>query len=174
MLFILHLAWHLQVLQIGKFSLRKNFHRSPSTTKIKEANYFLGQINGVSLFRRVVIATKIKPGKNLTAEIFYQRKIPHLRTVCQGCMLLCHHRWVIHALLMTIYAVLICIPYLCHFLICIPYLCCFDPYSGYFSNQIKFQTAMLCKKIKRPENYFSTKIIAQRKKRDRLQQIKST
>ena len=40
------------------------------------------RINGVSLFRRVVIAPKIKPGGNLTGEIFYQRKISDLWYVC--------------------------------------------------------------------------------------------
>ena len=40
----------------------KSFCRSPSTTKIKPAKYFLPGINRVSLFRcMVVITTKIKP-----------------------------------------------------------------------------------------------------------------
>ena len=47
------------VLQSGKFSSWKNFGRSPSTPKIKLAKYFLLHINGISLYCRVVIATKI-------------------------------------------------------------------------------------------------------------------
>ena len=65
--------------QIGKFSPRKKFRRSPSTTEIKPTKYFLPHINGVSLYCLVVIATKIKPGENLTDEIFFRRKIPDLR-----------------------------------------------------------------------------------------------
>ena len=34
---------------------------------------------GASLYGRVVIAMKIKPGENLTKETFYRRKIPDLR-----------------------------------------------------------------------------------------------
>ena len=65
----------------------KNFRRSPSTMKIKQTKYFLPWINWVSLYCQVIIATKIKPGKNLTAEIFYRQKIPDLwytpdRTCC--------------------------------------------------------------------------------------------
>ena len=43
--------------------------------------YFLQHINGVSIYSRVFIATKTKPGENLTGEIFYQRKIPDLQYV---------------------------------------------------------------------------------------------
>ena len=50
-------------------------------TKIKPMKYFLRRINGVSLYCRVVIATKIKPRENLTDEIFYRRKIPDLQYV---------------------------------------------------------------------------------------------
>ena len=69
--------------QIGKFSLWKNFRRPPSTPKItcRSAKYFLLHINGVSLYCRVVVATKIKPGKNFSDEIFYQRKISQLRYI---------------------------------------------------------------------------------------------
>ena len=66
----------VQIPQIGKFSARKNFCQSPSTTKIKPTNYFLRCIIGVNLYCRVVIVTKIRPGENLTDEIFYQRKFP--------------------------------------------------------------------------------------------------
>ena len=54
----------------------KNFRQSNSTTKIEQAKCFLGRINGISLFRRVVIAMKMKPGKNLASKIFFQRKFP--------------------------------------------------------------------------------------------------
>ena len=64
---------------IRKFSLLKSFRQSPSTTKIKPAKYFLAWVNRVSLFRRVVITTKIKLCENLTSEIFYQWKISGLR-----------------------------------------------------------------------------------------------
>ena len=47
--------------------------------KIKPTKYFLRRINGVSLYCRVIIATKIKPRKHLTDEMFYRRKIPKLR-----------------------------------------------------------------------------------------------
>ena len=43
--------------------------------KIKQMKYFkyvLGPINGVNLFGAVVIATKIKPGENLTGKISYR------------------------------------------------------------------------------------------------------
>ena len=50
-----------------------NFRQSSSTTKIKPMKQFLQRINGVSLYYRVVIATKIKPRENLTDEIFYQQ-----------------------------------------------------------------------------------------------------
>ena len=43
----------LSILYIGKLSSRKIFPQSPSTTKIKQMKYFLWQINGISLFRRV-------------------------------------------------------------------------------------------------------------------------
>ena len=43
-------------------------------TKIKPAKYFLLRLNKVSLLRRVVITTKIKPCKNATGEMFYRRK----------------------------------------------------------------------------------------------------
>ena len=62
----------------GNFRSKKFFSRSPSTTKIKLTKYFLPCINGISLYCRVVIATKIKPGKNLADELFYRRKIPNL------------------------------------------------------------------------------------------------
>ena len=45
-------------------------------TKIKRTKYFHRHINGVSSYGRVVIAMKIKPGENLTDEIFYRQKIP--------------------------------------------------------------------------------------------------
>ena len=51
-------------------------------TKIKQAKYFLGRINGVNLFQPVVIAKKIKSGEHLIGEIFYQRKISDLQYVC--------------------------------------------------------------------------------------------
>ena len=41
----------------------------------QRVKYFLQQLIGVSLFRGVVIATKIKPGENLILEIFCHRKI---------------------------------------------------------------------------------------------------
>ena len=63
---------------MGKFLLRKNCRQSPSTTKIKKTKYFLRRIIGVSLYCRVVITTKIKPGEDLTEEIFHRRKIPKL------------------------------------------------------------------------------------------------
>ena len=62
--------------QIGKFSSRKNFRPSHSTTKITPTKYFLRRINGISLYCCVVIATKIKPGENLTDEIFAAKKFP--------------------------------------------------------------------------------------------------
>ena len=62
-----------------KISVTKNFCRSPSMTKIKLMKSFLWHINGVTLYCPVVIVMKIKPRKNLTAEIFYRRKIPDLR-----------------------------------------------------------------------------------------------
>ena len=47
--------------------------------KIKPTNNFLQRsINGVSLYCRVVIVTKIKPCENLTDKVFYRRKIPEL------------------------------------------------------------------------------------------------
>ena len=39
-------------------------------TKIRPLKYFLPRLNGVSLYCRVVIATKIKPGENLTGKKF--------------------------------------------------------------------------------------------------------
>ena len=57
----------------------KKFQPSPSTTKIKPTKHFFRHINGVSLYSRVVIVTKIKPGENLTDEIFYHRKISDLQ-----------------------------------------------------------------------------------------------
>ena len=41
--------------------------------------YFVQLINEVSVYRRVVIVTKIKAGEDLTDEIFYRGKIPDLR-----------------------------------------------------------------------------------------------
>ena len=58
--------------------LAKIFRRPPSTTEIKLVKYFLRRINGTSLCCRVVIVIKIKPGKNLTDEIFYRPKISRL------------------------------------------------------------------------------------------------
>ena len=54
----------------------KNFRPSPSTTKIKLTKYFLQRINGVSLYYRVVIATKIKPGKIEPTKYFTGEKFP--------------------------------------------------------------------------------------------------
>ena len=62
-----------------KIFITKNFCWSPSTTKIKPTKYFLRRVNGVFLYCRVVIVTKIKLGENLTDEMFYQQKIPDLR-----------------------------------------------------------------------------------------------
>ena len=59
--------------------MAKNFRRSPSTMKIKPMKYFSRCINRVHLYCQVVIATKIKPGKNLTNEIFYLQKILDLQ-----------------------------------------------------------------------------------------------
>ena len=42
--------------------------------KMKQVKYFLGQINGIGVFRQVVIVTKIKPGKNSTGETFFPAK----------------------------------------------------------------------------------------------------
>ena len=50
----------------------KIFRRSPSTTKIKQAKYFLRRIIRIGLVPRVVLSTKIKQRKNLTGENFYQ------------------------------------------------------------------------------------------------------
>ena len=47
--------------------------------KIKLTKFFLPHIKGVSLYCRVVIATKIKPHENLTAETFYTQKFPERR-----------------------------------------------------------------------------------------------
>ena len=47
--------------------------------KIKLMKYFLRRINGISLCGGVVIAMKIKPGENFTAEKFYSQKITELR-----------------------------------------------------------------------------------------------
>ena len=58
--------------------LREIFCQSPSKTRIKPAKYFRRCINGVRLYGQVVIVTKIKPGENLTDQIFYQPKIPGL------------------------------------------------------------------------------------------------
>ena len=82
----LYILMHTYILthtyrRLGNLCREKKFRRSPSTTKIKPAKYFLQRINGVSLYCRVVIATKIKPGKNLTAEILYRQKIPDLRYI---------------------------------------------------------------------------------------------
>ena len=52
----------------------KPFPRLPSTTKIKPTEYFL--TCGVSLYCGVVIEMKIKPGRNLTNEIFTNEKFP--------------------------------------------------------------------------------------------------
>ena len=54
----------------------KNFLPSSSTMKIQQVKSFLGRIHGVSLFHQVVIVMKIKPGENLTGEIFCKQKIP--------------------------------------------------------------------------------------------------
>ena len=50
--------------------IEKKFLAITSMTKIKPAKYFLRRINGVNLYCRVVIVTKIKPGENLIDEIF--------------------------------------------------------------------------------------------------------
>ena len=63
------------------FVSKKNFRQSHSTTKIKPTKYFHRRINGLSLYCRVVLATKIKPGENLTDEMFYRRKVPDLRYI---------------------------------------------------------------------------------------------
>ena len=59
----------------------KKFRRLPLMRIIKLTKYFLRCINGVSLYGRVAITTKIKPGENLTDKIFYRRKILDLRYV---------------------------------------------------------------------------------------------
>ena len=64
--------------RLGNFCREIFFWQSPSTTKLKLIEYFLTEINGVRLYRVVVITTKIKPGENLTAEIFYQWNTPNL------------------------------------------------------------------------------------------------
>ena len=51
----------------------KIFCQSTSTTKNEQAKCFLGKINGVNLFCRVVIAMKIKPDKSLASEVFFQQ-----------------------------------------------------------------------------------------------------
>ena len=56
----------------------ENLRWSPSTPKIKPTKYFLQCINGVSLYFWVVIATKIKPGKNLADKVFFPRKVSDL------------------------------------------------------------------------------------------------
>ena len=46
-------------------------------TKVKPMKCFLQRINGVGLYCRVIIVTKIKPRENLTDKIFYQGKFPN-------------------------------------------------------------------------------------------------
>ena len=73
--------------------MRKNFCRWPSTMKTKPTKYLLWCINGVSLYSWVVIAAKIKPGKNLTNKIFYFRKIPNLRYLPACVAITSKDRW---------------------------------------------------------------------------------
>ena len=63
--------------------------------KIKLTKYFLWRINGVSLYCQVVIATKTKPGNNLTDEIFHWQKIPELQynEVMDDKELFCQSLW---------------------------------------------------------------------------------
>ena len=48
-------------------------------SKVKREKDFLPQINRVSLFWRVVITPKIKPGENLTGDTFSRRKFADVR-----------------------------------------------------------------------------------------------
>ena len=58
----------------------KNFNNRLQWQKFNRQNVFF-DINGVSLYSRVVIAMKIKPGENLTDDIFYCRKILDLQYI---------------------------------------------------------------------------------------------
>ena len=53
---------------MGKFLVWENFRPSPSTQKIKQVEDFIKQINGVSSFCQVVIATKIKPDETFNSR----------------------------------------------------------------------------------------------------------
>ena len=62
----------------GNFRCKKNLVDHFQRQKLHRQNFFFQRINGVSLYCRVVIATKVKPVKNLTNVIFYHWKIPDL------------------------------------------------------------------------------------------------
>ena len=61
----------------SEITVAKKFCLSPSTTKIKPSKFFLQCINGVSLYGRVVIAPKIKPGEILQTKYFTVEKLPN-------------------------------------------------------------------------------------------------